>query len=355
MDDVPNLYSFATKELAQDATLAYILAWAKPAYQESHPRLHKLGTDMLQALLATKVGETDVPTVASLDVKTQVDRIDVLALINGENEDGLVLIVEDKVETHEHSNQIECYIKTAVKHYPNRKPVPVYVKTGNASGQNLPLEKKCGRFLRRDLLDVLDRFLDVGDTIVDNFRVHLQDWETKTNSYRHVHFSEWDRWCIEGFYTELENRMEKEDKWDGWGWKYVHNPAGGFRWFAFAENTIAQKPYEVTMYLQIENATRLTVRLSGNERIRAPFMHEVLGLLLKNNPRQAGDIRIKKAGRFRGGKTAAVAEITFGDENRYLALKDGGIVDMDATIRCLDRAREFVTEVASRHQILNPD
>ena len=37
MYDVPNLYSFATKELDQDATLAYILAWAKPAYRESHP------------------------------------------------------------------------------------------------------------------------------------------------------------------------------------------------------------------------------------------------------------------------------------------------------------------------------
>ena len=54
MYDVPNLYSFATKELAQDATLAYILAWAKPVYRESHPRLHRLGTDMLRALLATK-------------------------------------------------------------------------------------------------------------------------------------------------------------------------------------------------------------------------------------------------------------------------------------------------------------
>ena len=38
-----------------------------------------------------------VPTVNSLDGKTQDDRIDVLALINDENEDGIVLIVEDKV------------------------------------------------------------------------------------------------------------------------------------------------------------------------------------------------------------------------------------------------------------------
>ena len=156
--NTPNLFHYATKELAQDAALAYILAWARPTYRESHPRLHRLGTAMLRSLLATWTGETDLPAVTSLDVKMQVKRIDLLVLINDENEDGLVLLVEDKVDTREHSKQIERYIETAKKHYPNREIVPVYVKTGNASRQSLPSEEQCGRFLRRDLLDVLDRF-----------------------------------------------------------------------------------------------------------------------------------------------------------------------------------------------------
>ena len=33
MSNVPNLYSFATKELAQDVTVAYILAWGRLVYQ----------------------------------------------------------------------------------------------------------------------------------------------------------------------------------------------------------------------------------------------------------------------------------------------------------------------------------
>ncbi len=56
--NAPNLFHYTTKELAQDAALAYILASARPAYRESHPRLHELGTDMLHALLATKIDET---------------------------------------------------------------------------------------------------------------------------------------------------------------------------------------------------------------------------------------------------------------------------------------------------------
>ena len=80
------------------------------------------------------------------------------------------------------------------------------------------------------------------------------------------------------------------------------------------------------MYLQIEEATRLTLRLSERSR----------------HARQTHDFRIKRAGRFRGGASAAVDEVTFGDGESYLSLKDGGIVDMDATMRRLDRMRELI-------------
>ena len=51
MVKLSNLYSLATKELARDATLAYILEWSQPEYSETHSRLHQLGTTMLHALL----------------------------------------------------------------------------------------------------------------------------------------------------------------------------------------------------------------------------------------------------------------------------------------------------------------
>ena len=348
--NTPNLFDYATKELAQDAALAYILAWSEPAYRELHHGLHRLGTAMLHALLATRIGESVVPTVTSVRVETQVDRIDLLVRINDEYEEGLVLLVEDKLDTHEHSEQIARYLETAKKRFPNREIVPVYVKTGNASRWSLPSEKECGRFLRRDLLDVLDRFPDTGDTVVDNFRAHLQVWEDETNSFRHVHPSKWNYRAMEGFYSELQYRMWKEYKWDCGDWLNVPNPAGGFLCFYFAENTIKQKPYETTMYLQIElgvDVNRLTVRLSEKRGpgIRAPLMYEVLELLT-DNARHADAIKVNKAGRFRGGGSGAVAEVTFGDRECYLARKDGGIINMEATMQRLDRTRQFVSRVA---------
>ena len=38
-------------------------------------------------------------------------------------------------------------------------------------------------FLRRNLLNVLDRFQDTQNTIVDDFRTHLQRWENNTNRW----------------------------------------------------------------------------------------------------------------------------------------------------------------------------
>ncbi len=363
MTDVPNLYQFATKELAQDATLAYILAWADPKYRKSHSRLHDLSTAMLRALLDTdtKINETDIP-VTSLEVRTQVNRIDVLALINNESENGLVLLIEDKVETHEHSNQIERYIEIAKKSYPQREIVPVYVKTGNTSLEYLPDKEKCGCFLRRDFLEVLNQHLNTGDTIVDNFRTYLQLWENETNSYCEVHLSKWiDNWsAIEGFYMELEKRMEEKDQWlaekDRWhcgGWGYVSNPAGGFLYFTLAGIKINRRQQQFEMYLQIEtfpeDSTRLTLRLGDwiGPGIKSPLMWEVFEQLKESTDEPDG-LGIEKAGRFRGGYSAAVAEFTFSNENGYLVLDDRDIVDLDTTMRRLDRVREVVVELSSR-------
>ena len=177
---IPNLYEFATKELAQDATIAYILAWADPTYRKSHPSLYALGTELLRSLLRTQ--EMELPLIKTLHIKTQVDKIDILVRINAdENANRIILLIEDKISTTEHSNQIERYKEVVEKKYRGSYDhlVAVYLKTGNVSQEELPPKDKCGHFLRRDLLDVLNEFQDIKNVIVDDFRTHLQRREDR--------------------------------------------------------------------------------------------------------------------------------------------------------------------------------
>ena len=345
MTTTPNLYKFATKELAQDATIAYLLAWADPAYRESHPCLHTLGTELLRSLLQTQ--KVNLPQIETLCIGTQVYRIDILVRINTDrNTNRIILLIEDKVDTKEHSNQIECYKKTVKKKYSGKYDlVAVYLKTGNESKASLPDKGKCGRFLRRDLLDVLIGFQDTGNVIVDDFRTHLQGWEDETNRWKSASYDEWK--CTErareGFYAEIERR------WGGdCSWNYISNQAGGFLACCLGFKYIGTQNRHADLYMQIHDAMRLTVRLgSGNalDEVRSPFMYQVLNAL---NEEALEDIHIEKAGAFKGGGAAAVANVTFDEQGPWFAVACNGVLNMDATIERLRRLEELLQKVATR-------
>ena len=351
MTTTPNLYGFATKELAQDATIAYLLAWADPAYRESHPCLHTLGTELLRSLLQTQ--EVDFPQIETLCIKTQIDRIDIVVQINA-GENGVLLLIEDKVNTQEHSNQIERYIEAAERNYSGKydrnRLVAVYLKTGNESKASLPDKDKCGRFMRRHLLDILNRFQNTGNVIVDDFRIHLQTWEDETNRWKSASYDEWkcSERSREGFYAEIERRWLKRRRDDGCGWEYFANPAGGFLACWLGLEDIGTENRYATLYMQIHDATRLTVRLGAGTawtKVRAPSMYQVLDAL---NEEVFDDIRIEKAGAFKGGGAAAVANVTFDEQEPWFAVDPNGVVNMEATIERLRRLEKLLQKVATR-------
>lgn len=152
---------------------------------------------------------------------------------------------------------------------------------------------------------------------------------------------EWKQW--EGFYAEIERRWD-----DDCGWGYIPNPAGGFLgcWLGF--KYIGTENRYADLYMQIHDAMRLAVRLgSGNalDRVHSPFMYQVLDTL---NEEAFDDIHIEKAGAFRGGGAAAVANVTFDEKGPWFAVDCNGVVNMDATIERLRRLEELLQKVATR-------
>ena len=174
---------------------------------------------------------------------------------------------------------------------------------------------------------------------MDDFRSHLQGWEDDTNRWKSMSSSEWGWTQWEGFYAALECKL-----CDDCGWGYI--PIGDFLgcWLGFKH--IGTEDRYVELYTQIHNGTRLTVRLgSGNalDKVGKEPMYQVLDAL---NEYSSDDIRIEKAGRFKGGGSAAVANVTFGDQEPWFVIDGNGFVDIGATIKRLRRLEELLQKVA---------
>lgn len=94
-----NIFSFATKELSQDAVICWLLNWIK--YPESD--LHGLAKELFQLL-----GVDDVDIHQEIAIKRQLSKADIVVALHGQKQ---ILIIEDKVYSSEHGNQIEEYAK----------------------------------------------------------------------------------------------------------------------------------------------------------------------------------------------------------------------------------------------------
>ena len=111
----PNLFSFATSELSQDAVLCWLLAWADPS-RAGDGTLHDAGRAMLSAICAAAGREAPHPS-ASIVIRQQFERIDVVVEV-GET---LVLAIEDKTNTSDHAGQLERYSAALAQHYSGRQ------------------------------------------------------------------------------------------------------------------------------------------------------------------------------------------------------------------------------------------
>ena len=112
MKTQPNIFDFATSELSQDAMFAWLMNWADPQYRENNHMLYSAAVEFVRLLL----NKNEDFYIDKIEVGRQWHNIDIWAEIN----DDILLIIEDKVETREHSNQLERYRQIAQEKYTER-------------------------------------------------------------------------------------------------------------------------------------------------------------------------------------------------------------------------------------------
>lgn len=92
-----NLFNFATGELSQDAMICWCINWFNDSYK---PRLQQMAKEIL-------VNISGIEDIKSVSIHRQYNKIDVLLIINDE----IPVIIEDKIFTSEHDDQINRYVE----------------------------------------------------------------------------------------------------------------------------------------------------------------------------------------------------------------------------------------------------
>jgi hypothetical protein len=89
----PNLFTLATKELSQDAVIAWLLQWADPSCRDYNSELQAVAESFLRELISL---QSDVPdSIDRVEAGRQWENVDVWAEVNNSH----LVIIEDKVGT----------------------------------------------------------------------------------------------------------------------------------------------------------------------------------------------------------------------------------------------------------------
>lgn len=129
-----NIFSFATGELSQDAFICWCFNWINEPDNITTHRYRQLGLDLLAKLIdnlseRNQLLDVDINSIDKIILVQQVLNIDVLAIIPQYN---LAIIIEDKISTSEHGDQIKSYRESLDGVFKNEKPWNAYNKLKNA-------------------------------------------------------------------------------------------------------------------------------------------------------------------------------------------------------------------------------
>ncbi len=325
----PNIFNISTKELTQDGFITWLILWADDSNRQYDLELNKTAKCFVKQLLSKQV------TIAELEIKKvdagrQWNNIDIWAEVN----DKYVIIIEDKTNTSEHSEQLERYKEFVEQHYKKQKKelVFIYLKTGNESflNYNKIQEKGYAIFNRKDLLEILNSNQNIKNEIFLDFKARLNSIEKETNSYELYQNLNENWYAAEGFFLKLQelqakrhNYPQNEIEWDYIGdWKYIPNQTGGFLGYWYYWTWTKYGAVYIQIENRIENDFKVIFKI-GNWEQTIDILYEVLNIL-KNLSKKNG-ISINKPTKYRVGDTSTIAEI----ENALIIEKKTGEINVD--------------------------
>lgn len=329
----PNIFKYATSELSQDALICYILEFAKEEYFEHV--LHPLGLQFVKSL-------SGAPTRV-IKIHNQWNRIDVLV----ELENSEYILIEDKTNSSNHSDQLERYKIIAESQFPNQTGHFIYFKPMNDGMFHLFGHKDYSLYNRENFLDILNYASDLLQNeyhpILSSAQRIYKDLENRTNLWLTHPTSEWasnpcinDAW--QGLFGELlkVNSSRSIDKqWRRARWTYTPQRNGGFYSFVWHFQDFQFEGTTLTHYLQFEYG-KLCIKLKCPDKQLRHKSRNFYRSILWNEA--AKDLGFERNGRV--GTWMTVAAI-----KNAIPKTEDGLVDISALTKLMDYATEMLNRV----------
>lgn len=318
----PNLFSFATSELSQDAFICWLLSWANKDCLAQDSELHKCSISFIEAIFK-KYSISPPKAINKIKVTKQDKNIDVLCIINDE----YAILIEDKVFTKNHSDQLQRYYsEVASRGFSADKILPIYYKTEDQSSYWAVTENGYQVLLREDIVAVLHSYSGENQILVD-YKKYLEDISNKVESYKTLPINDWHWHSWIGFFQELQVRLS-----DG-AWDYVANPRGGFLgfWWHWLGNE------ECGQHLQLE-WKQLCFKISVKDKSKYNHFRSKWHQKLIKEGQGHSSLQLAKPARFGSGNYMTVCI----HNEDYRVTGKGNIIDMSETVRVLQSAQDLL-------------
>ena len=323
--DRPNLFSYATSELSQDAFICWLLSWASPEFKKIDKGLHQCAVKFIQVLF--EIHSKEAPSgFEKVEIIKQDNNIDVLCIINGK----YAILIEDKTGTKNHSNQLVRYLEDIKKRsYKEEDIIPIYFKTEDQGDYSDVLDKGYKLFLRSDFIDTLNSYAGSNSILLD-YRNYLQSISDKVESYKSLPIEQWDWYSWVGFYLMLQKKIGSGN------WDYVPNPSGGFLgfWWHF------QGDENCEQYLQLEEKKFCFKIWVNNPHDRGILREKWHNIITAKGPEYG--LKLTKPARFGNGEYMTVCIY----DGEYRQCDNNQIIDVNKTIQRLRKAESLFEAVS---------
>ncbi len=336
--DRPNLFTYATSELSQDAFICWLAAWADPKWKTTDLALHQTGLNFVVSMIHKVKTGYDPANIKTVEVKRQVEKLDILIEVNKDSpDDKLAILVEDKTHTSNHSDQLNrYYAQVKGSGYTEDQMIPLYFKMGYQSKfDTLGIFKT---YLRKDFLMVLRKgsHAKIKNAIYNDFLQHLEGIDAIIQQFSTKELKDWKNEDWIGFFTILydsRHKLYESLQDDGANWNYIANASGGFYGFWWYFKGLPDQAF--VPYLQLEHESLCFKIMVEGESDRRSARDEALRLIQQAASQL--NATVGRPERMGNGKFMTVARW----QGDYRVFSEG-MLDMDATLVNLKKAQNLL-------------